>query len=399
MMVKAGSPVDEMIDLLLPLLEKGDVLIDGGNSHFLDTNRRLMQVETAGKLYVGCGVSGGEEGALHGPSLMPGGSQAAWPLLQPLFESIAARAGAKNEPCCTWIGTGGAGHFVKMIHNGIEYADMQLISESYALMKHAAQMTPPEIAATFSRWSTGPLKSYLIEITAKIFTKKDAETGTFLIDSISDAAGQKGTGKWTAQTALDLGVAIPTIIGAVNARLLSSLKKEREVAESILSVSSIQFTGSTEQLLLAIENALYASKIVAYAQGFSLMKTAAETYHWHLNFSQISAIWRGGCIIRAELLNEIMNAFSTSQATVNLMTEPFFAKELVSRYSLWQQAVVVGIETGLPLPGFSSALAYFNAYRNSSLPTNLIQAQRDFFGAHSYERTDRVGTFHTEWEE
>ncbi len=397
-MVKAGAPVDEMIDQLLPLTAAGDILIDCGNSHFLDTNRRVKKVEAAGKLYVGCGVSGGEEGALNGPSLMPGGSAAAWPVLQPLFEAIAAKVGPNDEPCCTWIGEGGSGHFVKMVHNGIEYADLQLIAESYSLMKTALGMPQEEMAATFEKWNEGDLKSYLIEITSKVLLQKDTDSEGFLVDKISDVAGQKGTGKWTAQTALDLGVAIPTIIEAVNVRFMSTVRNERMAAKSILIVPSTKFSGDKAEVLSSIQDALYASKVISYAQGFALMQAAARFYSWKLDFSQITAIWRGGCIIRAELLNEMMKAFSTDQPSANLMTEPFFANQLVSRYSRWQSAVVTGIETGLALPAFSSALAYFNEYRTDSLPTNLIQGQRDFFGAHTYERTDKSGSFHTEWQ-
>jgi len=398
MMVKAGEAVDELIDQLLPLIENGDVLIDGGNSYFLDTERRVKKVETAGKLFVGMGVSGGEEGALHGPALMPGGSKAAWPIIQPLCEAIAAKVGEQEEPCCSWVGENGAGHFVKMVHNGIEYADMQLISESYSMMRDSLNMSPTEIQHVFEEWNKGPLQSYLIEITAKILAKKDTEKDGFLVDAISDAAAQKGTGKWTAQVALDLGVPIPTIAEAVNARLISSLRNERQAAQSLLQTSPEKFAGDRDQTLKEVEAALYASKVIAYAQGFALMKTAASEYAWKLDMAAIAASWRGGCIIRAELLTKIMEAYQANDPAANLMVTPLFREELIERYGRWKKAVIQGIQSNLALPGFTSALAYFEAYRNPSLPTNLIQAQRDFFGAHTYERIDKEGHFHTEWE-
>ncbi len=397
-MVKAGDPVDEMIDQLLPLTAAGDILIDGGNSHFLDTNRRVTKVEAAGKLFVGCGVSGGEEGALKGPALMPGGSEAAWPTLKPLFEAISAKVGPNNEPCCTWIGQGGSGHFVKMVHNGIEYADLQLISESYSFLKKTLGMSQEEMVTTFEKWNEGVLKSYLIEITAKVLRKKDEDGIHFLVDHISDAAGQKGTGKWVAQTALDLGVSVPTMIEAVNMRFISTLRAERTEAAKVLQVPAAPTFMQKETMITSLEDALYASKVISYAQGFALMQAAAKMYNWQLHFGQISAIWRGGCIIRAELLNQIMAAFNTTQPTANLLTEPFFTKELMTRYPSWKKAVLAGIDSDLTMPGFTSALGYFNAYRTDALATSLIQAQRDFFGAHTYERTDKAGAFHTEWE-
>lgn len=398
MMVKAGEAVDELIEQLLPLLESGDILIDGGNSYFADTARRVAKVEAAGKLFVGMGVSGGEEGALHGTSLMPGGSEAAWATIQPLCEAIAAKVGDNNEPCCSWIGAGGAGHFVKMVHNGIEYADMQLISESYAMIRTVLNLSPEETQAVFERWNTGPLKSYLIEITAKILGKKDSEKPGFLLDVISDAAGQKGTGKWTAQVALELGVPIPTMAEAVTVRFMSGLRAERIAAQSLLITKKQTFTGQPVELLQAVEAALYASKVIAYAQGFALMTAAAKSYGWKLNFGAVAASWRGGCIIRAELLSTIMAAYQSNEPSANLMVDPLFKEELLKRYELWRIAVIQGVASSVSLPGFMSALAYFEAYRTASLPTNLIQAQRDFFGAHTYERIDKAGHFHTEWD-
>lgn len=396
LMVKAGEPVDDFIEQLLPLLEDGDIIIDGGNSNFPDTERRVKTVEAAGKLFVGMGVSGGEEGALHGPALMPGGSQAAWPVLKPLCEAIAAKVGEDHQPCCSWIGKGGAGHFVKMVHNGIEYADMQLISESYALMKNTLGMTSHKMQHVFQKWNEGPLKSYLIEITSKILGRNEGDAS--LVDLISDAAGQKGTGKWTAQVALDLGVPIPTITEAVNARFISSMRAERLAAAPILGVPPQTFTGDKQELITQLEDALFASKVIAYAQGFSMMQAAATEFKWELNYAEIAGNWRGGCIIRAELLSKIMEAYSGQKPAANLMIEPMFRDELLNRYSNWKTVVIQGIQSGLPLPGFTTALGYFEAYRNDYLPTNLIQAQRDFFGAHTYQRIDQEGTFHTEWE-
>lgn len=397
MMVKAGGAVDELIGKLLPLLEKGDILIDGGNSHFKDTISRVQKVEDSGKLYIGAGISGGEEGALRGPSIMPGGSTEAWPAVQPLFEAIAAKIPEETKPCCTWIGSGGAGHFVKMVHNGIEYADMQLIAESYSMMRDMLHMSPLDIQSVFTSWNTGALKSYLIEITAKIFGKKDGETGAYLIDKIVDAAEQKGTGKWTAKTALDLGVPIPTIIEAVSARSLSSLRQERLIADSLFSIPKTSYSGDKQNILTSIADALYASKVIAYAQGFALMKEAAKVYGWDLDLSAIAGIWRGGCIIRAQLLTEIMRAYQINNLAENLIATAYFRKELLAKYENWRFAVSEGVRAGLPLPGFTSALSYFEAYRSVSLPTNLIQAQRDYFGAHTYERIDKEGKFHTDW--
>lgn len=396
MMVKAGDAVDELIDQLLPLLEKGDIMIDGGNTYFKDTVRRMQKVEAAGKLYIGTGVSGGEEGALHGTSLMPGGSEAAWPIIQPLFEAIAAKVTDKKEPCCTWIGDNGAGHFVKMVHNGIEYADMQLIAESYSLLRDMLGLSPQEIQKVFTTWNTGPLQSYLIEITTSIFGKKDEETKEYLIDAIADTAEQKGTGKWTVQSALDLGIPIPTIFEAVTARALSSFREERVSTASLFPISVRSYAGDREAFISALADALYASKIIVYAQGFALMQEAAKAYGWNLNFSEIARIWRGGCIIRAQLLREIMKGYEDHSAT-DILSVPYFQQQLTNLHEKWRFVVAEGIQAGLPLPGFTSALSYFDAYRNASLPTNLIQAQRDYFGAHTYERIDKAGKFHTEW--
>lgn len=397
MMVKAGIAVDELIEQLLPLLEKGDILIDGGNSYFKDTIRRAQKVEASGKLYIGTGISGGEEGALNGPSVMPGGSEQAWPVIRPLFEAISAKVTDKKEPCCTWIGSGGAGHFVKMVHNGIEYADMQLIAESYNIMRDMLHMSPADMQPVFSAWNAGPLQSYLIKITAEIFGKKDEVTGDYLINKIADAAEQKGTGKWTAQTALDLGVPTPTIIEAVSARSLSSLRKDRLEAASLFPIPQSYYPGDKKNLINALADALYTSKIIAYAQGFALMKEAAKIYGWDLDFSRIAGIWRGGCIIRAQLLTEIMKAYDKNNISANLVMTPYFQKELLAKYGNWRFAVSEGVKAGLPLSGMTSALSYFEAYRNPSLSTNLIQAQRDYFGAHTYERVDKEGKFHTNW--
>ena len=397
LMVKAGEAVDELINKLLLLLEKGDIIIDGGNTYFKDTIARTVKVEKEGKLYVGMGISGGEDGALYGPSLMPGGSEKAWGIIRPIFEAIAAKTGEKKEQCCAWMGANGAGHFVKMVHNGIEYADMQLISESYMLMRDMLGMKPKDIQSVFSSWNSGPLQSYLIEITAHILSKQDSETGIHLIDVIADAAGQKGTGNWAAQSAIELKVPTPTIVEAVIARDMSSLQNERISAAGLFSFGHRPFIGDKTKMLKAIESALYASKIAAYAQGFVLMQMASVTYKWDLHMATIAGIWRDGCIIRARLLTDIMSAYSHKGSSLNLMCTPHFVGELSAHYKHWKMAVSAGIQAGLPIPGFTSALSYFEAYRNTSLPTNLIQAQRDYFGAHTYERIDKKGTFHTKW--
>ncbi len=404
MMVKAGQAVDELIDQLLPLISEGDVLIDGGNSYFPDTARRVTTVESAGKLFVGMGVSGGEEGALHGPALMPGGSQAAWPIIQPMLQAIAAKVisnqdgQSTEQPCVSWIGASGAGHFVKMVHNGIEYADMQLIAESYELLRKVLKLSPAEMAPIFQQWNQGPLKSYLIEITAQILHQKDPESSGYLVDHILDAAAQKGTGKWTSQVALDLAVAIPTISEAVTARFISSCPEDRAARSGVFPNQTSPFTGDQHQLIDQIEAALYSAKIVAYAQGFALLQAAALEYKWELDYQAIAASWRGGCIIRAELLNQIMLAFQTQSPTTNLITSSRFAPEIQDRYASWQEVLIQGIRSSLSLPGLTSAFTYYEALRTPQLPTNLIQAQRDFFGAHTYQRTDQLGSFHTDWQ-
>jgi 6-phosphogluconate dehydrogenase len=397
LMVKAGQPVDDFIDRLLPLLEKGDIIIDGGNSHFSDTIRRTKKVEAAGMLYIGAGVSGGEEGALKGPSVMPGGSPEAWPHVAPVFQKIAAKV-ADGTPCCQWVGNDGAGHFVKMVHNGIEYGDMQLICEAYYIMKHALGLSYDEMHRIFSEWNKGELNSYLIEITAEILGKKDKETGKPLVELILDTAGQKGTGKWTSQAALELGVPTPTVTGAVFARCLSALKEERVAAAKVLSGPDGLYQGEDkEEFIAAIRQALYASKICSYAQGFALMREAAKEYGWDLKFGEIALLWRNGCIIRAQFLEKIKEAFTENPDLANLLLAPYFREAVEKAQKNWRKVVSVAVNLGLPVPAFSSALAYFDGYRRAVLPANLLQAQRDYFGAHTYRRTDKPGVFHTQW--
>ena len=397
LMVKAGPAVDEFIEQLIPHLEKGDVIIDGGNSYFPDTIRRTRYIESKGLLFVGTGVSGGEEGARHGPSIMPGGSPAAWPLVKPVFQAIAAKVGPEKTPCCDWVGSDGAGHYVKMVHNGIEYGDMQLICEAYFLMKHSLGLSPQEMHETFAEWQKGELDSYLIEITRDILARKDELTGQPLVEMILDTAGQKGTGKWTSQSALDLGVPAPTVVEAVLARALSAQKKERVEAAKVLRGPDARYDGDRGKFLAAIHDALYCSKICSYAQGFALMAAAQAEYGWNLNFGVIALMWRGGCIIRARFLDRIKEAFDRSQKLQNLLLDPFF-KDIIHRgQDSWRQVVSQAIRLGIPSPAFSSAIAYYDGYRRDRLPANLLQAQRDFFGAHTYERIDRPGIFHTEW--
>ncbi|HLP41323.1 MAG TPA: decarboxylating NADP(+)-dependent phosphogluconate dehydrogenase [Fibrobacteria bacterium] len=398
MMVKAGPAVDDLIEQLVPLLDKGDILIDGGNSYFPDSVRRTKSLEERGFRFLGVGVSGGEEGALKGPSIMPGGSTSAWPELKPIFQSIAAKVGPKNDiPCCDWVGADGAGHYVKMIHNGIEYGDMQLICEAYSMMKTLLKMTPPEIGQVFAEWNKGPLDSYLIEITRDIFTKKDPETGKYLVDVILDKAGQKGTGKWTSQNAMDLGIPIPTMMEAVVARSLSAMKDERVAASAKLPAPEVAFDLDRAKFLPAIHDALYASKLMSYAQGFQLLRAAAKAYSWDLNYGQIAMLWRGGCIIRARFLEEINKAFLAEPNLANLILAPYFTDVIRKSQANWRLAVSEASKNGLAIPAFSSALAYYDSYRGASLPANLLQAQRDYFGAHTYERVDKPGIFHTEW--
>jgi 6-phosphogluconate dehydrogenase len=397
MMVKAGKPVDELISQLLPLLDKGDLLIDGGNTHFPDTNRRTSLLESNGMLYIGTGVSGGEEGALLGPSIMPGGSTAAWPLIKPVFQAIAAKV-SDGTPCCDWIGEGGAGHFVKMVHNGIEYGDMQLISEAYHLMRDLLCMTPDEMHLVFKEWNKEELKSYLIEITRDILAVKDSD-GKPLIDKILDTAGQKGTGKWTGITALDLGVPLTLIGEAVFSRCLSAQKDERVKASKLLKGPVVAFSGDKAVYVNNLRDAVYAAKIVSYTQGFALMRAAAEEYKWNLNYGGISMMWRGGCIIRSVFLDKIREAYDRDPAISNLLLDPFFKEKIEQSQQGWRQIVAQAAIHGLPLPAISSALSYYDGYRYEKLPANLLQAQRDYFGAHTYERTDRPRGefFHTNW--
>ncbi|MGD9646182.1 MAG: decarboxylating NADP(+)-dependent phosphogluconate dehydrogenase [Pirellulales bacterium] len=398
MMVKAGPAVDELIDHLLPLLSPGDVLIDGGNTHFADTQRRTREVEAKGLLYVGTGVSGGEEGALLGPSIMPGGSAAAWPLVKPIFQAIAAKVGPNHDiPCCEWIGPDGAGHYVKMVHNGIEYGDMQLICESYALLHKSLGLSNDELYGVFDDWNRGELNSYLIEITRDIFSVKDNETGGSLVDYILDEAGNKGTGKWMSQLALDLGVPTTLITEAVYARFLSAFKEQRVRASKILQGPSGQYTGDQSAFIAEVRHALYASKIVSYAQGFFQLQAAAAEHHWPLNFGNIALLWRGGCIIRAQFLDRIKEAFDADPQLENLLLAPYFREAIEAAQPAWRHVVTTAVQFGIPIPAFAAAIAYFDGYRQARLPANLLQAQRDYFGAHTYRRIDKAGVFHTEW--
>ena len=395
-MVKAGAPVDAVIGQLAPLLEKGDVIIDGGNSLFTDTQRRGKELENRGIHFVGCGVSGGEEGALKGPSLMPGGSRESWEIIAPIFRKIAAQV--DGEACCRYMGSDGAGHYVKMVHNGIEYGDIQLICEAYAILKDIVEMDAAQLAETFAEWNKGELDSYLIEITSQIFRKIDPETGNPLVDMILDKAGQKGTGIWTLQSAIKQSVVISTINAAVEARVISSRKEERVAASKILpQPKARKFKGDRTRLVNAVRDALYASKIVSYAQGMELLHAASSEYKWNLNLSDIATIWRGGCIIRAKFLNRIVEAYRRDPALHNLLLDRYFTKIIRKMQRNWRVAVSTAIKHGVAVPAFSASLAYFDSYRQVRLPANLLQAQRDFFGAHTYERIDKPGVFHTEW--
>ena len=396
MLVKAGPAVDDLIEQLLPHLEAGDVIIDGGNTHFPDTIRRTKYVESKGLFYIGTGVSGGEEGALNGPSMMPGGSTAAWPLVKPIFQSICAKA--DGMPCCDWVGEDGAGHFVKMVHNGIEYGDMQLICETYQIMKDLLGMSNAEMHDVFAKWNEGDLDSYLIEITRDILAYRD-DTGAYTLDYILDAAGQKGTGKWTAIAALDEGVPLTLITEAVFARSLSAMKEERVAASAELSGPKKTFAGDRAAFLSDLHDALYAAKIVSYAQGYALMRQAAHTYGWNLNNGGIALMWRGGCIIRSVFLGKIKEAFDRMPNLTNLLLDPFFKEKVLTAQSGWRSVVASAVTNGIPVPSMNAALSYFDGYRTERLPANLLQAQRDFFGAHTYERIDRErGTFfHTNW--
>ena len=395
-MVKAGAPVDAVIGQLAPLLEKGDVIIDGGNSLFTDTQRRGKELEDKGIHFVGMGVSGGEEGALKGPSLMPGGSKESWEIIAPIFRKIAAQV--DGEPCCRYMGPDGAGHFVKMVHNGIEYGDIQLICEAYAILKTIVEMDAAQLAETFAEWNKGELDSYLIEITSQIFRKIDPQTGKPLVDVILDKAGQKGTGIWTLQAAIRQSVVISTINAAVEARVISSRKEDRVAASEILPQPRIrQFRGNRARLVNAVRDALYASKIISYAQGMELLRAASTEYKWNFNLSDIATIWRGGCIIRAKFLNRIVEAYQRNPTLHNLLLDRYFTKIIRKTQRNWRVAVSTAIKHGVAVPAFSASLAYFDSYRQPRLPANLLQAQRDFFGAHTYERVDKPGVFHTEW--
>ena len=398
LMVKAGKPVDDFIEKLIPLLDKGDIIIDGGNTHFPDTARRTEYVESKGLLYIGTGVSGGEEGALKGPSMMPGGSPAAWPFVKPIFQGISAKV-ADGTPCCDWVGQGGAGHFVKMVHNGIEYGDIQLICECYQIMKDILGMTNEEMHETFAEWNKGDLDSYLIEITRDILAKKD-EDGRYVLDYILDTAGQKGTGKWTAISALDLGEPLTLISESVYARCLSALKEERVEASKILEgPEPVRFTGDRKAFLEDLRRALFASKVVSYAQGYSLMRAAAKEYGWDLNYGGIALLWRGGCIIRSVFLGKIKEAYDKNSELANLLLDPYFKETIEQLVPAWRQVCATAVSVGVPAPAMTSALTYFDGYTSDRLPANLLQAQRDYFGAHTYERIDRPRgeSFHTNW--
>ena len=397
-MVKAGNAVDSILEQLIPFLQPGDIVIDGGNSYYQDTIRRTRMMEKQEFLYVGAGVSGGEEGALRGPSIMPGGSQQAWEHIKPILQTIAAHA-QDNTPCCTWIGPNGAGHFVKMVHNGIEYSDMQLISEAYTLMKNILGMSPSDISRVFKEWNQGTLNSYLIEITEHILTYDDPETSKPIIDLILDTAGQKGTGKWTSQAGLELGVPIPQITEAVFARSLSAIKEEREAASKILTGPTHATTINHEQFLSDLQKTVYAAKICSYAQGFQLLRAASKEYSWNLQYGDIALSWREGCIIRAQFLDNIQAAFKKQPDIANLLLADPFKEIVISAQSSWRRIIITAIEYGIPVPALSTGLMYYDAYRSQTLPANLIQAQRDYFGAHTYERIDKPrGTFfHTNW--
>ena len=398
LLVKAGAPVDEFIDLLVPLLEPGDIIIDGGNSFYEDTVRRYNALKEKGLLFVGSGVSGGEEGARHGPSLMPGGNAAAWPHIKAIFQSIAAKVD-KGVPCCDWVGESGAGHFVKMVHNGIEYGDMQLISEAYHLMSAGLGLNNEQLAETFTEWNKSELDSYLIEITSNIFRFKEAD-GSYLVDKILDAAGQKGTGKWTVLSGLDHGAPVTLIAEAVFARLISSLKEERVAASAVLAgPANAKFSGDARQAIEDIRQALYASKIISYAQGYMLMRQVSEQYKWKLNFGGIALMWRGGCIIRSRFLGDIKAAFDRNPNLTNLVLDSFFTTALKKAQDGWRRTIALGATLGIPTPTFSNALSFYDSYRCARLPANLLQAQRDYFGAHTYERIDkpRHEFFHTNW--
>jgi 6-phosphogluconate dehydrogenase len=403
LMIKAGPPVDDMIGQLLPHLEPGDIIIDGGNSNFADSIRRTAYVESKGLLFIGTGVSGGEEGARHGPSIMPGGSPAAWPHVKPIFQAIAAkvkRPDGGEDPCCDWVGENGAGHYVKMVHNGIEYGDMQLISEAYHLMREGLNLNAGAMHKVFAQWNKGKLDSYLIEITADILGHTDSD-GKPLLDKILDAAGQKGTGKWTSISALDQGIPLTMIVEAVLSRSLSALKEERVAASKVLTGPKPRIAGDAKAFVGDLREAVYASKIISYTQGYMLMRDAALDYRWNLNYGGIAMMWRGGCIIRSAFLGKIKEAFDLNPELTNLLLDPYFRKEIRAAQPMWRRVVAKAVQKGIPLPSMSSALAFFDSYRRAWLPANLLQAQRDYFGAHTYERIDapRGKFFHTQWQE
>lgn len=398
LMVKAGPAVDEFIEKLIPLLSPGDVIIDGGNTHYTETERRTKYVESKELLYIGTGVSGGEEGALKGPSMMPGGSEAAWPLVKPIFQAIAAKVGPNGDiPCCEWVGPRGAGHYVKMVHNGIEYGDMQLICEAYWMLKQVLGLTNDKLYDVFEQWNRGELNSYLIEITRDIFSVKDDLADGYLVDHILDTAGAKGTGKWMSQLALDLGVPSTLVTEAVYARCLSAMKDARVRGGEVLKGPTAKYDGDRKEFVEQVRHALYASKICSYAQGYVQMQAAAAEYGWPLKFGEIALLWRGGCIIRATFLERIKEAFDAQKSLENLLLAPYFQKAIEAAQPAWRNVVATAVRLGIPTPAFSAALAYYDGYRSERLPANLLQAQRDYFGAHTYNRTDREGVFHSDW--
>jgi 6-phosphogluconate dehydrogenase len=398
LMIKAGPPVDQMVEELIPLLSPGDVIIDGGNSYFLDTERRTAYVESKGLLFIGTGVSGGEEGALLGPSMMPGGSPAAWPLVKPIFQAIAAKVGPTNDvPCAEWVGPRGAGHYVKMVHNGIEYGDMQLICEAYFVLKKALGLSNDELYDVFDNWNKGELDSYLIEITRDIFSVRDPDTGQYLVDMVLDTAGAKGTGKWMSQHALDLGVPSTLVTEAVYARALSAMKEARVRASRVLKEPSPKFTGDRAAFINETREALYASKICSYAQGFVQMEAAAKEFDWRLKYGEIALLWRGGCIIRARFLDRIKEAFDADPKLESLLLARYFTAAVEKAQPAWRRVVSAAVEMGIPVPAFATAISYYDGYRHERLPANLLQAQRDYFGAHTYQRVDKPGVFHTDW--
>ncbi len=403
LMIKSGKPVDQNIEQLAPLLEEGDIIIDGGNSYFKDTERRLEELKQKGILYVGTGISGGEEGARRGPSIMPGGSAEAWPHVREILQAIAAKAGPnKDIPCCEWIGEGGSGHYVKMVHNGIEYGDMELICEAYSLLKDGLGLNNDELYDVFDDWNNGELNSYLIEITRDIFSVKDPDSDNYLVDMVLDKAGQKGTGKWTGQLALDLGVPTTLITEAVFARCLSAQKGKRVRASKVLSgpkgaAETFRQSAQRGKFIEKVRHALYASKICSYAQGFFQLQSAAEDHDWRLNYGEIALLWREGCIIRAAFLERIKEAFGRDPGLENLLLDPYFTEAVAKGQNAWRDVISTAAQIGMPVPALAAALSYYDGYRSERLPHNLLQAQRDYFGAHTYERIDREGTFHSDW--